>query len=473
MPDPQSLELGRLHLVFVPGFGGFDALGDIEYYAGITDVFQAWCAQRHAQHYWGNRVVVHYFDNLPTAGVTTRAQLLREYLTSRARRHEFRLGADRIALIAHSTGCLDARQLLVDLHALRGHPTSRRGVEAKSREHFEGEELLELISRVVFLSAPNRGSNIADWVQRLPVSARALVLTLVSSLADGLDFPGLIVTREKLPWLLDAFSGLLLSGLRGVGGPSGVLQAFEDLGREVSKIRDADPWVAANSRIALAKLQLYLDQAEADFLAIDDLAVQVPDNATPYASDLARASEHERDAELARWRAAGIAVRSYATRGRTPFAAAPGAPHKLAPHRRVLRSLYPRKGDPPGTDAPYRMGYAACATGPFRLVERHATHFVSGQRESISASDNDGIVNTGSMLWPSGDETLLVDADHGDIIGHFEEGFAEGMQAQLRRRVRYDIFASRSGFDRQLFEAVWFDIFSFCAGAPPAARRMR
>src|SRR3954468_13526356 len=99
-------ESGRLHLVFVPGFGGFDALGEIEYYAGTTDVFQAWCGQRREDG-WGDRVVAHYFDNLPTAGVRTRARLLREYLTSRAKRHEFRVGADRIALIAHSTGCLD------------------------------------------------------------------------------------------------------------------------------------------------------------------------------------------------------------------------------------------------------------------------------------------------------------------------------------------------------------------------------
>jgi hypothetical protein len=290
---------------------------------------------------------------------------------------------------------------------------------------------------------------------------------------DGLDFPGLVVTREKLPWLLDAAAGLVLSGLRGVGGPSGVLQAFEDLGREVSKIRDADPWVAATSRISLAKLQLYLDQAEADFLAIDDLAVEPPESLSPHACALARSSEAARALELARWRRAGLVVRSYATRGTSPFAAAPAAQHKLAPYHRVLRSLYPRKGDPAGSDAPYRIVYAACAAGPFKPVERHATHFVTKERVAIDASDNDGIVNTGSMLWPSGEETLLIDADHGDIIGHFEEGFAEGSQAQLRNRVRYDIFASRSGFDRKLFESVWFDILSFCAGAPPALRRLR
>jgi hypothetical protein len=153
-----------------------------------------------------------------------------------------------------------------------------------------------------------------------------------------------------------------------------------------------------------------------------------------------------------------------------PFAAAPKAPRELAGYARVLRSLRRRKGDPEGSDAPYRLVYAACASGPFRLSERYATHFVTREQVEVSPSDNDGIVNTGSMLWPNGEHTLLVDADHGDVIGHFEERFAEGSQAALRSRVSYDIFRSGSGFDRALFERVWFDIFSFCAGASRASR---
>jgi hypothetical protein len=330
-----------------------------------------------------------------------------------------------------------------------------------------------MISRVVFLSAPNRGTNIADWVRKLPVSARALVLTLVSSLADGLDFPGLVVTRQKLPWLLDSVSGVLLASLRKVGGASGFLQAFEDLGREVSKIRDADPWLAANSRIALSKLQLWLDQAEADFLAVDDLACAAPAQPSAHASDLARASEVQRARELARWRADEIEVRSYATRAPSPFAAPAKHPDRLASLPEVMGQLLRRGSDPVGSDAPYRLVHAACASGPFVLVEQHATHFGTRQRTRVSAADNDGIVNTGSMLWPNAEATLLVEADHGDIIGHFEEGFAEGSQAQLRARVRYDIFGSRSGFDKARFQAVWFDILGFCASAPRAKPRAR
>jgi hypothetical protein len=466
-PSPRAASaLGRLHLVFVPGFGGFDALGELEYYAGTTDAFQAFCESERSDA-WGSRVVVHYFDTLPTAGVRTRARLLCEYLTGRAKRHEFHVGEDRIALIAHSTGCLDVRQMLCDLDARRNLPTSRRGVDANAREHIEGEQLLGLISRVVFLSAPQRGTNIADWVRNQPNSARSLMLSLVAKLADGLDFPGLIAARKSMPWLLEAVSRVTLGTLRSVGGPAGFLQAFEDLGREVSKIRHRDPWVAANSRIALAKVQLWLDQAEADFLAIDDLACEPPARAGEFDCDLARRSEAARAREKERWQADGIVVRSYATRGPSPLPAPTGPTSRLAPWPKVLRSLRPRPGERKGTDAPYRIVHTACATGPFSLVEDRATDFFTGKTEIIKATDNDGAVNTGSMLWPNGADTLLIDADHGDIIGHFEEGFATGSQAELRTRVRYDIFGSAAGFDRARFEAVWFDIFKFCATAEP------
>lgn len=460
-------ELGRLHLVFVPGFGGFDALGELEYYAGTTDAFQAWCREPRDDH-WGDRVVVHYFDTLPSAGVRTRARLLREYLSSRTRRHEFRVAVDRVALIAHSTACLDVRQLLVDLDALRGQATSEHGSEARTREQIEGETLLELISRVVFLSAPQRGSNLADWVRTQPVSARAVALSMASTFADGLDFPLFTVTQAHFPWLYDTTSRAIFALLKGLGGSSGFLQAFEDVGREISKVRHEDPWTAANSRMALAKIQLYLDQTEGDFLAIDDLSCDPRTPRTRHASELARASEADRARELARWQGDGIAVRAYATRGRSPFSAPPDKPSKLMPFYRVLWALRARDESARGTDAPYRLAYRACSSGPFVPVEQGATHFVTREKVRVESWHNDGIVNTASMLWPKGEETLLIDADHGDLIGHFEEWFAEGEQAELRTRVRYDIFSSRSGFDRALFQAVWFDILSFCASAPRA-----
>ena len=95
----------RSHIVLIPGFAGFDALGQLEYYGGLTDLFKKWKR--------GNEVF-HYFDNLPTAAVATRARRLREYLAKRIARGEIFPGDD-VTLVGHSTGGLDIRRLLRDL----------------------------------------------------------------------------------------------------------------------------------------------------------------------------------------------------------------------------------------------------------------------------------------------------------------------------------------------------------------------
>src|SRR5678815_4187386 len=96
----------RTHLVLVPGFGGFDGLGQLHYYNGVHDLR-------------GNRpLAVHYFDNLPTAAVNTRAKRLRRYLAKLVDRNIIETG-DRVVLGGHSTGGLDIRQMVRDLDADR------------------------------------------------------------------------------------------------------------------------------------------------------------------------------------------------------------------------------------------------------------------------------------------------------------------------------------------------------------------
>ncbi len=59
------------HLLLVPGFGGFDALGTMRYYEGVTRVLER------------TPLVLHYFPNLPTASVRTRAEQLLSFLAER------------------------------------------------------------------------------------------------------------------------------------------------------------------------------------------------------------------------------------------------------------------------------------------------------------------------------------------------------------------------------------------------------
>jgi hypothetical protein len=73
----RSNPYDHVHIVLVPGFGAFDALGQVEYYAGVTPLFRNWKRRTDFP------VTLHYFDNLPSAAVTTRASRLRSYLAKR------------------------------------------------------------------------------------------------------------------------------------------------------------------------------------------------------------------------------------------------------------------------------------------------------------------------------------------------------------------------------------------------------
>src|SRR5271157_203902 len=87
----------RCHIVLIPGFAGFDALGQLEYYGGVTPMFRMWQA--------GNEVL-HYFDNLPTAAGVKRGARLRGYLAKPMARREI-LGGDDVLLLGPSKGRLD------------------------------------------------------------------------------------------------------------------------------------------------------------------------------------------------------------------------------------------------------------------------------------------------------------------------------------------------------------------------------
>lgn len=156
----------RHHIVLVPGFAGFDALGQLEYYAGVTPQFRIW-QPNHPD------AVLHYFDNFPTAAVSTRAGRLRRYLAKRVLRGEFG-PEDTVALVGHSTGGLDIRRLLWDLADDKIPPFQYDGVRDPKLTP-KAEELLAKIRRVVFLSVPQWGTNIADWIHNHGLARRIIV----------------------------------------------------------------------------------------------------------------------------------------------------------------------------------------------------------------------------------------------------------------------------------------------------------
>jgi hypothetical protein len=415
----------RRHVVLIPGFAGFDALGQLEYYSGVSPLF----------HERGG-AVLHYFDNFPTASVECRAERLASYLVKRFARGEIQDG-DTISLVGHSTGGLDIRRLVLDLD--RGRTAV---VDGGSR--VDPGAILRALRRVVFLSVPHWGTNIADWVRSHKVWRQIVVTKLRLALA-GAQAP-----------VLDRI-GAGVTGVAARFTRSGLFRAVGD------SLREADPQCGgrgpgrlAEAHEAASEIELYLRHIASDFRAIDDLT------AAP-AADTARSPAHftpaEREREERLWRKLRIDVHSYATLGPRAWDFATGAPAPVWLLSNPLETAdlaRPRRG----MDVVYRVCYRACAGGPFVPPPRAPW--------PVETWDNDGIVNTASMWFPVGGTTLLENADHMDVVGHFAAIRGPAGGARVWRA--YDLLGSGSRFDSARFTALWREIFDWAAtGAISAA----
>ena len=442
IPSPR----GRTHIVLIPGFVGFDALGQLEYYAGVTPQFQQWRNSRQSRG--SNDLVLHYFDNFPTAAVRTRAARLRKYLTKRIARGEF-ADTDRIALVGHSTGGLDIRWLLWELNETANRPYPVDGATMSDRV-FTAADILPRIKRVVFLSVPQWGTNIADWVRSYKVIRKVAVTDLC------IGFKGTQV--PLLGYLEEAFWNCCSKTCK-----MGIVDAVRDVVSESEACPCDTATQVADAQEAASEVQLWLRHIATDFQAIDDLACEngTRDPQSPAHFDAARRKE-----EIRRW--GGIATRSYATVGARPFKFTAGT---AAPEWDLCNPLTsplctPRSRPSPKSDPLYCLAYRACAGGPFQYpnggapVAKPFFPAASGPRK-IELWDNDGIVNTASMFWPLGD-TRLVECDHMDIVGHYED-VESVYECSKRKYQSYDLLKSGSNFTEAGFTRVWNDIFDFCA----------
>jgi triacylglycerol lipase len=447
MSEPQT----RTHIVMIPGFGGFDVLGQIFYYAGVTASFNRWKGCLPAEPA-AHRVALHYFDNLPTAGVRSRAMKLRAYLEERIYRADFGEN-DRIALVGHSTGGLDIRQLAIDLN--RNFDLGLRSVAEKRL--VSDEEILGKISRLVFLSVPQRGTNIADFTRRF----RMPIMALAEQTELGLRASQIELFEQIDRWLWAVVSKKdrspeILSAIR-----DALIESFSP----DSAATPRDRYAAALARNAYYELLGWIQGVKADFFAIDDLACEALESPLP---SPARHDEATRAEECEAWKDRGILTRSYATIGRPPYDQRPRTePYRTWELPQLLGALGPDRSA--NTDWVYRFAYAATAAGVFAIPPDNDKVLDDGTPRRIETWENDGIVNTGSMLWPNGEATHLVHGDHGDIIGHY--GFRPAVKASetvvQRRGHNYDLLGSDSGFDSRSFDAVWWGVFRFCLRDDP------
>ncbi len=422
----------RFHIVLVPGFGGFDALGKVEYYSGVTRLFQAWRAEE--------PVVLHYFDNYPTAAVVTRASRLRSYLAKRILRGEFQSGDD-VVLVGHSTGGLDIRQLLLDLNDRASHSVGADGCLS-----VDARTILGFLRRVVFLSVPHWGTNIADWVKSHQVYRQAIVAELQAAFAGSQVY------------LLDRIEELIAGGAAWLTGAEVLLAAQDALTEANPRFGDPGPLRTAEAHEAAAELGLYLREIASDFHVIDDLTSKPPDQG-PLSPAHFNVADRRRELKL--WE--GIEVLSYATIGTRPFPFEPGSPAPV--WDLASPSTYPEIAKDSelslGTDLAYRTCYRACAGGPFRRTAPAGSvtrRIGNPPLRRLELWDNDGIVNTLSMLWPNG-ENVLVAGDHLDIVGHYR--LRDAPPGVGRRYRSYDPLKSASRFEDRLFHEVWTAIFDF------------
>jgi hypothetical protein len=455
-----QLTSGRTHIILVPGFGGFDALGQIRYYAGLTPLFLAW----HQGLPDSTQAVLHYFDNLPTAAVVTRAARLRDYVARRILRKEFQRG-DKLALVGHSTGGLDIRRLLWELVENPEQRVRTDGLPEHDPHVVTHARILEMLERVVFLSVPQRGTNIANWVGKHELLRRLLLNGLRNAVTRHPTQPGFL--RGRLTRFLATVGHAdLFTAARDAIEESDEHQPLdghscldttrcprETLCQEALGLRTA-------AREAYSELRLWTQHVSADFGAIQDLEYRDGHGqGSPAHFD---ASTRARELEL--WRRHGIATRSFATVGKCPF-----DPEALRAGR--MLSLIDRRTWPAAdadtsqrTDLSYRWSYRACVGGPFAAPDgQHlATEFGTTRQRKLESWENDGIVNTASMLWPDGAATRLVNGDHGDIIGHYKQ--VPSSSRSGRRYSAYDLLRSDSGFTDDDFKNVWSDVLDFCVG---------
>ncbi|HEX5660154.1 MAG TPA: hypothetical protein VFX59_23325 [Polyangiales bacterium] len=502
MSDPTShnalAPTGRKHLVLVPGFVGSDALGQLRYYAGVAQAFQAWRKQAGAEH-----ATLHYFDNFPTASVAQRAARLHLFLADKLALGEINVG-DEVTLLGHSTGGLDIRALLTVLRDKPNELAPRNDAATSagpSDEPLTNRDVRASIRRIVFMSVPHYGTNIADFAARYQK-------TIQDAITDVLH--GLSANRALSSWF---------------GSPADVLQkhasdlvvAIGDALVETDGVTERGLPAAAQraqeaaEREARFELLLWLEHMQDDFGALLDLRSLTTDLAAELAGAVSPAHYDApmRARELADWagRTAGvpgIETLSFAnhaapfalSRASTPLLEAVGAlwvqqasrligllahvldlfvlPRALLDVSFATGALAVLQGE---REVLYALMHRICShpSGPFTQSTSVAVARAGSIKwksllnsQGLDPSSNDGVVNTLSMLWPHDEDEpdprhqlVFVRADHADIVGLYARIPPPAPLDSGRSHVSYDIFPSQGGFGKAQFDAVWTRVFEF------------
>jgi hypothetical protein len=371
-------------ILLIPGFFGYGAFGPpgaplLEYFAGVINVLGPSLPPEHA-------ILVH--EPPPTGSLDERVASLHEaiWMLQRGERlpHAAQaVLADRVHLVGHSTGGLDARLFANPKFHWSGGP---RGAERTAA--------IGTIGRVVTLSAPLRGTPLVDHavLARDTLLGVTQALTLLGTFRSSrFDSSALEYFRATVPW-------------RRRTPRSGVAaKVVVEAARRAALSRGASD---ADAEPVARQVEQFVDRIENDRQLFGDLAVDRMERVN---------REIEGGDDLAR-------IDSYVTVSPRPPILDIGLD---LPARVIYRILYgmtaqaPLAGDPP-TGAPI---------GPGPTITRLAA----------DATSCDGVVPTRSQTL-DGKGVAIVLADHLDVVGSFPGG--SGINV-LRSRSDFDTIRFR------------------------------
>ncbi len=289
-------------------------------------------------------------------------------------------------------------------------------IQPKDAIHLVGHSTGGLDIRQLVRSLSDAGSGCP--FPRLPIAAtdilqRLRTIQFISTPHRGTNLARYVRAMMPLPQVLLRAA---FFAVRFVGAPMNVVHTV----RSAHQIGDG--FEQALERDAFYAVLRWLNEMATDFNAICDLHPVMPGRDGPDNSPISRSDEEDE-------------VRLYdpfKVRSIVTVAEPTGSGSVLFSLLDRLMQFQP----------PESLGQD-CMLGP--LLE-------SESPKPLHRQHHDGLVNSVSMVWPDADHSVVVRADHGDIIGHYGLGF-DG--------VGYDLLDADTGFASQDFSAVWQQVRHF------------
>ncbi len=370
--------VSRVYLV--PGFFGFANFGELRYFAHVEELLTSQLASL------GRSFQVIRVDTLAAATLARRTARLREILVATAGGDD-----DPIHLVGHSTGALDARQLLC--------PDRAREVD---------DDVVRRIKSVVSIAGAHRGTPLAATFRG--AFGKDLLRVLGALTVQTIRLGPLSIGTAM------AVAGLLSVVDSAVGAKKDLIDQIEE--QILSDFSDE----------RRAVLEAFFSELTVDQGLLDELS---PEFARHF-------DQQTRDRE-------GVRYGSVVTMSARPTlqrALSLGLHAYAQGSHAVFHALW-------NVTSRFRAGVL-----PTGAIDAGRKLLEQVGRIPVQ-TDNDGIVPTLSQFH--GRLIRAVQADHHDVIGHFDDAGHEPPHI--------DWLISGSGFRRPQFEALWRDVAQFVVEA--------